>query len=158
MQMGKAKSNKDRRFHIGTASDGCLTLHTKPEKATRIEADAYGPVLGILCWNTLVTVMPGLDTKINAMSIMAVFHSNSCYGFTPIRTVKAPFTRSAPRRMDMSETLTDVPLISTSETDWPHSSWYTIKEAKGFDAYLHQHLGATSVRVSLVGRKKSKPV
>ena len=36
-----------------------------------------------------MTVMPGLDTKINAMSIMAVFQNNSCYGPTPIRTAKA---------------------------------------------------------------------
>ena len=114
-QMGKAKSNKDRRFHIGTASNGCLILHTKPEKATRIEADAYGPVFGILCWNTLVTVMPGLGTKINAMSIMAVFHNNSCHAPTPIRTAKASFTRSAPVRMVICETLTDVPLKASQK-------------------------------------------
>ena len=84
--MGKAKSNKDRRFHIGTASDGCFTLHTKPEKATRMEADAYGPVFGIFCWNTLATVMPRLDTKINALSIMAVFH-------TTLVMVPHPFVR-----------------------------------------------------------------
>ena len=51
--MGKAKSNKDKRFHFGTASDGCFTLHTKPEKATRIEADVYVPVFGIFAGTLL---------------------------------------------------------------------------------------------------------
>ena len=57
---------------------------------------------------------------------------------------KSYFTRSAPIRMVMCETLTDVSLISTSETDWP----LILLRSEGLACSLHQHLGATSMRVS----------
>ena len=43
-QMGKATGNKDRRFHIGTASDGCSTSPMKSEKSARLtQLDAQDP-------------------------------------------------------------------------------------------------------------------
>ena len=36
MADGKSQGNKDRRFHIGTASDGCFTSHMKSDKFARL--------------------------------------------------------------------------------------------------------------------------
>ena len=92
-----------------SASDRCTTLHTKSEKFARTEVDALGSQSGSFATNTLVTVMPCLDTKVVALSATAVLHDISCHSPSPIHTRRH---LHGVRHIGWSSS---VPLMSTSE-------------------------------------------